>query len=71
MACFIVPVSEAIVTTIAGKIVKKHEDNTPMKECDSKIPFSKKLNVLNEMEVRGCLPLNIYGMVKLCRGFLF
>ena len=32
MACFIVPVSEAIVTTIAGKIVKKHEDNTPMKE---------------------------------------
>lgn len=49
MACFIVPVSEAIVTTIAGKIIKKHEDNMPMKECDSKIPFSKKLNVLNGM----------------------
>lgn len=49
MACFIVPVSEAIVTTIAEKIVKKHEDRTDIKECEVKIPFSKKLKVLNRM----------------------
>ncbi|MGN1085936.1 MAG: hypothetical protein ACI4Q5_02780 [Porcipelethomonas sp.] len=49
MACFIVPVSEAIVTTIAEKIVKKHEDRTDIKESDVKIPFSKKLKVLNGM----------------------
>ena len=49
MACFIVPVSEAIVTTVAEKIVKKHEDRTDIKECDGKIPFSKKLKILNSM----------------------
>lgn len=49
MACFIVPVSEAIVTTVAEKIVKKHEDRTDIKECDGKILFSKKLKILNSM----------------------
>lgn len=49
MACFIVPVSEAIVTTIAQKIVKNHEEKTEKKEFDGKIPFSKKLKVLNRM----------------------
>ncbi|MDE6086972.1 MAG: hypothetical protein K2G25_01125 [Oscillospiraceae bacterium] len=46
MACFIVPVAEAIVTTIAEKTLKKHEGNT---DKNNKIPFSQKLKVLNGM----------------------
>ncbi len=49
MACFIVPVSEAVVTTIAERIVKKHEDKTVIAEHSEKIPFSQKLKVLNGM----------------------
>ncbi|MDE5754041.1 MAG: hypothetical protein K2H89_05810 [Oscillospiraceae bacterium] len=46
MACFIVPVAEAIVTTIAEKTLKKHEGNT---DTNDKIPFSQKLGILNGM----------------------
>lgn len=46
MACFIVPVAEAIVTTIAEKTLKKHERNT---DTNDKIPFSQKLSILNGM----------------------
>lgn len=49
MACFIVPVSEAVVTTIVERIVKKHEDKTVIAEHSEKIPFSQKLKVLNGM----------------------
>ncbi|MDE5885015.1 MAG: hypothetical protein K2H29_08100 [Oscillospiraceae bacterium] len=46
MACFIIPVAEAIVTTIAEKTLKKYEINT---DTNNKIPFSQKLRVLNGM----------------------
>ena len=58
MACFTVPAAEAIITTIAGKIIKskekklsgavstKPEDNT---DGTAKISFSTKLGWLNKM----------------------
>ncbi|ADU24170.1 MULTISPECIES: hypothetical protein [Ruminococcus] len=47
MACFLVPVTEAIVTTVAQKILKKSENN---KVTDnSKISFSEHLSRLNKM----------------------
>lgn len=49
MACFIVPVSEAIVTTITERIVRRYENKNGMTEYDGKIPFSQKLKVLNGM----------------------
>lgn len=38
MACFIVPAVEAVVTTVAEKALKQHEN-----------PFSQKLSILNGM----------------------
>lgn len=49
MACVIVPIGEAIVTTIAARIIKKHEDKKGITDNDIKVPFSKKLNLLNRM----------------------
>lgn len=59
MACFIVPGTEAIVTTVAEKFVKERET----KELESKetvsleearrIPFSQKLKWLNHMLLGG------------------
>ena len=60
MACFTVPAAEAIITTIAGKIIKskekkmalsvavstKAEDNS---DAAPKISFSTKLGWLNKM----------------------
>ena len=46
MACFAVPVAEAIVTTIATKIVQKKE--VSCKET-GKVPFSRKLKWLNNL----------------------
>ncbi|MDE7120890.1 MAG: hypothetical protein K2O42_01865 [Oscillospiraceae bacterium] len=48
MACFLVPVAEAIVTTIAEKTLQKHE-TTLSTDTKNKIPFSQKLKVLNGM----------------------
>ena len=52
MACFLVPVAEAVVTTIASKFIKAKEKNsetvhTPVHE--TKRPFSEKLKWLNNM----------------------
>ena len=56
MACFLVPVTEAIVTTIATKIIEKKEKetesvslNTDGESADTvaRIPFSRKLKWLN------------------------
>ena len=47
MACFIVPATEAIVTTVANKIIKSKESETNKK--DSKGGFSKHLSRLNGM----------------------
>ena len=53
MACFTVPAAEAIITTVAEKILKSKEKNQTVKksqEADSvKIPFSTKLSWLNKM----------------------
>ncbi len=46
MACFIVPTTEAIVTTVAKKVVQTRE--TGKTEADL-IPFSQKLGWLNKM----------------------
>ena len=48
MACFIVPTTEAIVTTIAAKCVKKHEAAAPAGDTAA-IPFSEKLGWLNKL----------------------
>lgn len=53
MACFTVPAAEAIITTVAEKIIKSKEKNQTVKnskESDAvKIPFSTKLGWLNKM----------------------
>jgi len=56
MACFTVPAAEAIVTTIAGKIIKskeKHQTLDASKNTNGtaspKIPFSTKIGWLNKM----------------------
>lgn len=56
MACFIVPMTEAVVTTAINKVVKNHEkdvqaaDNAVNTEVpEVKIPMSKKLSWLNSM----------------------
>lgn len=58
MACFLVPATEAVVTTIAAKVVKSKEkapetaeiqlDGTEL-ETVEKIPFSRKLGWLNNL----------------------
>lgn len=48
MACFIVPATEAIITTAASRIIKKHEAQKPA-EASGKIPFSVKLGWLNKL----------------------
>ena len=52
MACFLVPATEAIVTTIVAKAVKSHEakaeDQTKVKALsEDKLPLSKKITRLS------------------------
>ena len=51
MACFAVPVAEAVVTTIVTKIIEKKEAScTENKQAaPAKVPFSKKLRWLNNL----------------------
>ena len=58
MACFLVPTAEAVVTTIATKVVESKEKKGDTKEVrsedihfdsESKIPFSQKMKWLNSM----------------------
>lgn len=53
MACFLVPATEAAVTTIAEHVVKGKEERANKKELtlseNSKTPFSHKLKWLNHM----------------------
>ena len=56
MACFTVPAAEAIVTTIAGKIIKSKEKHQTIDASKNtadvsspKIPFSTKIGWLNKM----------------------
>lgn len=50
MACVVVPVTEAVITTIAQKVMEKKEKHTT-NECaeNGKIRFSTKLGWLNKM----------------------
>ena len=45
MACFVVPVAEAVVTTLAAKAIASREQ----KEDNGKIKFSTKLGWLNKL----------------------
>ncbi len=57
MACFLVPAAEAVITTIATKVVKSKEDAASAQkltdgvrsETAHKLPFSRKLKWLNNM----------------------
>ena len=46
MACFIVPATEAIVTTVAQKVIKKKEGDN---KSETKLRFSEMLKWLNGM----------------------
>ena len=47
MACFLVPATEAIITTVASKASKK--DSVPASEAEAKITCGSRLNWLNNM----------------------
>ena len=47
MACFIVPATEAVVTTVANKVIKNKEKRSDKK--GSGYPFAEKLGQLNGM----------------------
>ena len=56
MACFTVPAAEAIITTIAGRIIKSKEKHQTIDASKNtadtavpKIPFSTKIGWLNKM----------------------
>lgn len=49
MACFLAPMTEAIVTTVIQKAVKKKENGSKSNVTVNKIPFSEKLKWLNGM----------------------
>ena len=55
MACFLVPVAEAVITTVATKVVKSKEDKAKKDVSDvelnvnTKIPFSRKLKWLSSL----------------------
>ena len=50
MACFLVPATEAIITTAITAVVKHNENKSEGKNADNgKIRFSKKLGWLNKM----------------------
>ncbi len=52
MACFLVPTTEAIVTTVAEKIIRSKEEKNEVKTVENDIPkvhFSEKLGWLNKM----------------------
>ncbi len=55
MACFLVPAAEAVITTVATKVIKSkekkkaEEGSSEAPENPAKIKFSKKLGWLNKM----------------------
>lgn len=48
MACFIVPATEAIVTTVASKALENHEKNHP-EEVKGSTPMSEKVGWLSKL----------------------
>lgn len=62
MACFLVPATEAVVTTVATKVIKSHENhevthNEHSSDEVSRIPFSTKLGWLNKLLCGGSVLL--------------
>ncbi|MDD6261661.1 MAG: hypothetical protein PUA83_01040 [Clostridiales bacterium] len=57
MACFLVPAAEAVITTVAAKVIKAKENKEAVKlslsevpaEEKTRIPFSTKLSWLNKL----------------------
>ena len=49
MACFLVPATEAVVTTIATKVIKNRELANGTDNTETKLPFSRKLKWLSNM----------------------
>ena len=52
MACFLVPTTEAIVTTVAEKIIRSKEQKNETERVETEVPkvkFSEKLGWLNKM----------------------
>lgn len=49
MACFLVPAAEAVVTTVAKKVIESKEKNGVSHTKSVHIPFSHKLKWLNNM----------------------
>ena len=56
MACFLIPMTEAIITTVAKKVIEKKEQKAGAEKVTSeagytleKTPFSKKLGWLNKL----------------------
>ena len=52
MACFLVPTTEAIVTTVAEKIIRSKEEKNEVAPAETQVPkvrFSQKLGWLNKM----------------------
>ena len=72
MACFFVPVTEAVLVTAIEKAAEKKElkatEAASVKEEDIKIPLSMKLKWLTHMfgEVPPFLRLSTCGMERLC-----
>ena len=49
MACFLVPAAEAVVTTVAAKVMKKNA-----KDNEEKLSFATKLEGMNKLLWGGC-----------------
>jgi hypothetical protein len=49
MACFVVPVGEAIVTTVVQKVIEKREKKSGVKAGSMGIKWSRRLGWLNNM----------------------
>ena len=49
MACFVVPVAEAVVTSIATKVIEKKEGADGKRQSDGRLPFSRKIKWLSNM----------------------
>lgn len=63
MACFLVPMGEAIVTTVVQKVVERNEKKSgAVKDDTGRILWSRKLGWLNNMLWGGCLLLALEHM---------
>ncbi|HAU32702.1 MAG: hypothetical protein XD78_2210 [Desulfotomaculum sp. 46_296] len=75
MACFLVPMGEAIVTTVIKKVVEKNEKEAGVKEASqTRVSWSRKLSWLNRLLWGGVLLLALehiwHGEVVLWPPFL-